>query len=102
MDPSVSQIGSSESVFGIPSGWEQRLTPEGGLYYVNHNTHTTTWDDPRLKTGALARASFPAGWEQRWIESKPYFVDHNSRRTTWRDPRLTTQTTSDVAIDLSD
>ncbi|KAG6812564.1 hypothetical protein H0H92_002216 [Tricholoma furcatifolium] len=32
----------------IPSGWEMRLTSTGRVYFVDHNTRTTTWDDPRL------------------------------------------------------
>ncbi|KAJ2080915.1 hypothetical protein H4R24_002715 [Coemansia sp. RSA 988] len=32
----------------LPSGWEMRLTSQGRVYFVDHNTKTTTWDDPRL------------------------------------------------------
>ena len=32
----------------LPSGWEMRLTNTGRVYFVDHNTRTTTWDDPRL------------------------------------------------------
>ncbi|KAH8101291.1 ubiquitin-protein ligase [Cristinia sonorae] len=32
----------------LPSGWEMRLNPNGRFYFVDHNTKTTTWDDPRL------------------------------------------------------
>jgi E3 ubiquitin-protein ligase NEDD4 len=32
----------------LPSGWEMRLTNTGRVYFVDHNTKTTTWDDPRL------------------------------------------------------
>src|SRR2546423_15615520 len=31
----------------LPAGWEQRHTPEGRAYFVDHNTRTTTWVDPR-------------------------------------------------------
>jgi E3 ubiquitin-protein ligase NEDD4 len=31
----------------LPSGWEQRETPDGRPYFVDHNTRTTTWVDPR-------------------------------------------------------
>ncbi|KAK4697159.1 hypothetical protein P7C71_g864, partial [Lecanoromycetidae sp. Uapishka_2] len=31
----------------LPAGWEQRHTPEGRSYFVDHNTRTTTWVDPR-------------------------------------------------------
>ena len=32
----------------LPSGWEMRLTSTSRIYFVDHNTKTTTWDDPRL------------------------------------------------------
>ncbi|KAI9224517.1 C2 domain-containing protein, partial [Blastocladiella britannica] len=31
----------------LPAGWESRMTPEGRVYFVDHNTRTTTWVDPR-------------------------------------------------------
>ncbi|KAJ1653781.1 hypothetical protein IWQ61_006162, partial [Dispira simplex] len=39
---SASQLGP------LPSGWEMRITSTGKLYFVDHNTRTTSWDDPRL------------------------------------------------------
>jgi E3 ubiquitin-protein ligase NEDD4 len=32
----------------LPAGWEMRLTSNARVYFVDHNTKTTTWDDPRL------------------------------------------------------
>ena len=31
----------------LPARWEGRYTPEGRPYFVDHNTRTTTWVDPR-------------------------------------------------------
>lgn len=28
------------------SSWEQRVLPHGRVYYVDHNTKTTTWERP--------------------------------------------------------
>ncbi|KAJ3144658.1 hypothetical protein HDU89_008104 [Geranomyces variabilis] len=98
----------------LPNGWEQRFTPEGRPYFVDHNTRTTTWLDPRRVqqqnrgTGgqmtqgqtasqlALARqqsisalGNLPSGWEMRMTNTgRIYFVDHNTKITTWDDPRL--------------
>ncbi|CAH2050531.1 unnamed protein product, partial [Iphiclides podalirius] len=36
----------------LPSGWEQARTPEGQIYYLNHITKTTTWEDPRKTLAA--------------------------------------------------
>jgi len=31
----------------LPAGWEMRLTKENRVYFVNHATKTTTFNDPR-------------------------------------------------------
>ena len=90
----------------LPHGWEERYTPEGRPYYVDHNTRTTTWVDPRRQTiirvmGPNGQASglqpttvtqlgpLPSGWEMRLTSTaRVYFVDHNTKTTTWDDPRL--------------
>ena len=39
----------AESLLGsLPSGWEMRMTSGGRIYFVDHNSRITTWDDPRL------------------------------------------------------
>uniref|UniRef100_UPI00398ED216 BAG family molecular chaperone regulator 4 n=1 Tax=Pristiophorus japonicus TaxID=55135 RepID=UPI00398ED216 len=36
----------------LPRGWEMKRDPHSGWpYYIDHNTGTTTWDDPRLRSG---------------------------------------------------
>ncbi|XP_048839604.1 transcriptional coactivator YAP1-like isoform X2 [Brienomyrus brachyistius] len=32
----------------LPEGWEQAITPEGEIYYINHQNKSTSWLDPRL------------------------------------------------------
>ena len=93
----------------LPPGWEQRTTPEGRPYFVDHNTRTTTWVDPRRQQyirmyGQNAGTNnnttiqqqpvsqlgpLPSGWEMRLTNTaRVYFVDHNTKTTTWDDPRL--------------
>lgn len=31
----------------LPPGWERAVDAKGRTYYIDHNTHTTTWKDPR-------------------------------------------------------
>ena len=31
----------------LPPGWEQATTPEGQVYYIDHNTRTTHWELPQ-------------------------------------------------------
>ncbi|KAJ9494794.1 hypothetical protein H2202_009695 [Exophiala xenobiotica] len=92
----------------LPAGWEMRHTPEGRAYFVDHNTRTTTWVDPRRQqyirmygnnpTGnnttiqqqpVSQLGPLPSGWEMRLTNTaRVYFVDHNTKTTTWDDPRL--------------
>lgn len=32
----------------LPEGWEQAITSDGEIYYINHKNKTTSWLDPRL------------------------------------------------------
>ncbi|GAA5957684.1 hypothetical protein JCM3765_001479 [Sporobolomyces pararoseus] len=90
----------------LPAGWEQRFTPEGRPYFVDHNTRTTTWVDPRRQQllrvmgpngnnltvqpqSVSQLGPLPSGWEMRLTSTaRVYFVDHNTKTTTWDDPRL--------------
>jgi E3 ubiquitin-protein ligase NEDD4 len=100
--PTATQAGAGP----LPQGWEQRFTPEGRPYFVDHNTRTTTWVDPRRQQllrvispsgGNLTvqpqtvsqLGPLPSGWEMRLTSTaRVYFVDHNTKTTTWDDPRL--------------
>ena len=31
----------------LPPGWEKSQTPSGQIYFLNHNTRSTQWEDPR-------------------------------------------------------
>ncbi|XP_062523774.1 uncharacterized protein LOC134198401 isoform X2 [Corticium candelabrum] len=33
----------------LPTGWEMARRYDGRIYFVDHNTRTTTWDDPRKR-----------------------------------------------------
>ncbi|OJJ49588.1 hypothetical protein ASPZODRAFT_109119 [Penicilliopsis zonata CBS 506.65] len=107
----VSMMATGATIAGtgeLPPGWEQRTTPEGRPYFVDHNTRTTTWVDPRRQQyirmyGQNANGGnttiqqqpvsqlgpLPSGWEMRLTNTaRVYFVDHNTKTTTWDDPRL--------------
>ncbi|CAI5778071.1 E3 ubiquitin-protein ligase Itchy homolog isoform X1 [Podarcis lilfordi] len=71
----------------LPHGWEKRTDANGRVYFVNHNTRITQWEDPRSQ-GQLNEKPLPEGWEMRFtVDGIPYFVDHNRRTTTYIDPR---------------
>lgn len=58
----------------LPVGWEERRTPEGRSYYVDHSNRTTSWVDPRRTQGQYlapvagvnsSLGPLPSGWEMR-------------------------------------
>lgn len=101
---SLAALGATTLGLGeLPSGWEQRFTNEGRPYFVDHNTRTTTWVDPRrqqyirtfgpnttIQQQPVSQLGpLPSGWEMRLTNTaRVYFVDHNTKTTTWDDPRL--------------
>ncbi|NXO02497.1 NEDD4 ligase, partial [Rhinopomastus cyanomelas] len=83
----------------LPKGWEVRHAPNGRPFFIDHNTKTTTWEDPRLKSNALPRRKtsldpvdlgpLPPGWEERThTDGRIFFINHNTKKTQWEDPRL--------------
>lgn len=65
---------------GLPALWDVRKDRTGRIYYINHVTKSTQWNDPR---------PFPEGWERKFDEARklPYFVNHRAKSTQWQDPR---------------
>jgi len=45
--------GNAANLGPLPPGWEQGVTAEGDIYYINHNNKTTSWYDPRLRKWQL-------------------------------------------------
>lgn len=79
----------------LPPNWEQLTAEDGKHYYVDHNTRTTSWVDPRdaftkVLTFEECRTplELPFGWEIAIDdEVGEYFIDHNSFSTQLEDPR---------------
>ena len=36
------------SKIAMPEGWQKAQTDKGEIYFINHNTMSTQWEDPRL------------------------------------------------------
>ncbi|KAM8972896.1 E3 ubiquitin-protein ligase NEDD4 isoform 2-T2 [Pelodytes ibericus] len=43
----------------LPPGWEERTHTDGRVFYINHNTKRTQWEDPRLQTVAITGPAVP-------------------------------------------
>ncbi|XP_058272821.1 membrane-associated guanylate kinase, WW and PDZ domain-containing protein 2a isoform X14 [Hemibagrus wyckioides] len=78
----------------LPDNWEMAYTEKGEVYFIDHNTKTTSWLDPRLAKKAKPpeecnEDELPYGWEK--IDDPvygSYYVDHINRRTQFENPVL--------------
>ncbi|XP_047208654.1 membrane-associated guanylate kinase, WW and PDZ domain-containing protein 2 isoform X7 [Girardinichthys multiradiatus] len=78
----------------LPDNWEMAYTEKGEVYFIDHNTKTTSWLDPRLAKKAkppeeCREDELPYGWEK--IDDPiygSYYVDHINRRTQFENPVL--------------
>ncbi|XP_016953626.1 transcriptional coactivator yorkie isoform X1 [Drosophila biarmipes] len=113
----ISPIQLQRQLGALPPGWEQAKTNDGQIYYLNHTTKSTQWEDPRIQyrqpqqilmaerikqndvlqttkqttTSTIANnmGPLPDGWEQAVTESGDiYFINHIDRTTSWNDPRM--------------
>ncbi|XP_077319075.1 E3 ubiquitin-protein ligase NEDD4-like isoform X23 [Lithobates pipiens] len=96
----------------LPPGWEMRIAPNGRPFFIDHNTKTTTWEDPRLKFPVHMRTKaslnpndlgpLPPGWEERiHIDGRTFYIDHNTKITQWEDPRLQNPAITGPAVPYS-
>ncbi|XP_014195232.1 membrane-associated guanylate kinase, WW and PDZ domain-containing protein 1 isoform X35 [Haplochromis burtoni] len=91
----------------LPDNWEMAYTENGEVYFIDHNTRTTSWIDPRcldkpqkpleeseddegVHTEELDNdLELPPGWEK--IDDPVYgvyYVDHINRKTQYENPVL--------------
>ncbi|XP_072327478.1 membrane-associated guanylate kinase, WW and PDZ domain-containing protein 2a isoform X16 [Scyliorhinus torazame] len=91
----------------LPENWEMAYTEKGEVYFIDHNTKTTSWLDPRLGRKAKLpeeckddgdklqsgnngqKLELPYGWEK--IDDPiygTYYVDHINRKTQFENPVL--------------
>lgn len=96
-----------------------QVAPNGRVFFIDHNTKTTSWIDPRtnkpsapphlhvtphtpIGTTIDNLGPLPDGWEERvHIDGRIFFIDHNTKTTQWEDPRLSNPTIAGPAIHYS-
>ncbi|KAJ7998660.1 hypothetical protein DPEC_G00207180 [Dallia pectoralis] len=89
-----SSLPRDNSLEPLPLNWEMAYTETGMVYFIDHNSKTTTWLDPRLAKKAkppekCEDGELPYGWEE--IEDPQYgtyYVDHINQRTQFENPVL--------------
>ncbi|CAL8368115.1 unnamed protein product [Lota lota] len=95
MDPHAwATLSRDESQDPLPKNWEMAYTETGMVYFIDHNSKTTTWLDPRLAKKAKPPekcddGELPYGWEK--IEDPQYgsyYVDHINQKTQFENPVL--------------
>uniref|UniRef100_A0A3Q2CJL2 Membrane-associated guanylate kinase, WW and PDZ domain-containing protein 1 n=1 Tax=Cyprinodon variegatus TaxID=28743 RepID=A0A3Q2CJL2_CYPVA len=92
--PSKVPDADEEELGPLPDNWEMAYTEKGEVYFIDHNTKTTSWLDPRLAKKAkppeeCREDELPYGWEK--IDDPiygSYYVDHINRRTQFENPVL--------------
>uniref|UniRef100_A0AAZ3R6S5 Membrane-associated guanylate kinase, WW and PDZ domain-containing protein 1 n=1 Tax=Oncorhynchus tshawytscha TaxID=74940 RepID=A0AAZ3R6S5_ONCTS len=77
----------------LADNWEMAYTENGEVYFIDHNTKTTSWIDPRCLNKPpkpleeCEDDELPTGWEK--IEDPVYglyYVDHINRKTQYENP----------------
>ncbi|KAG7201865.1 hypothetical protein KM043_004582 [Ampulex compressa] len=43
----------------LPEGWEERVHTDGRIFFIDHNTRTTQWEDPRMSNPQIAGPAVP-------------------------------------------
>ena len=56
----------------LPTGWEQAIAPNGRVFYINHNTRTTTWIHPTEENN---QSSLPQNVQQHVVNPTPRDVN---------------------------
>uniref|UniRef100_A0A7N6ARF0 Membrane-associated guanylate kinase, WW and PDZ domain-containing protein 1 n=1 Tax=Anabas testudineus TaxID=64144 RepID=A0A7N6ARF0_ANATE len=97
------QVSPEDPLGPLPENWEMAYTENGELYFIDHNTKTTSWLDPRCRDKAsrpleecdddgkllhiIYMSTLPPGWER--IDDPVYgvyYVDHINRKTQYENP----------------
>ncbi|KAG5267921.1 hypothetical protein AALO_G00227450 [Alosa alosa] len=90
--PGPAKPDENDELGPLPDNWEMAYTEKGEVYFIDHNTKTTSWLDPRLAKKAkrpeeCREDELPYGWEK--IDDPiygSYYVDHINRRTQFENP----------------
>uniref|UniRef100_A0A669B4H8 Membrane-associated guanylate kinase, WW and PDZ domain-containing protein 1 n=1 Tax=Oreochromis niloticus TaxID=8128 RepID=A0A669B4H8_ORENI len=97
------EVSPEDPLGPLPENWEMAYTENGELYFIDHNTKTTSWLDPRCRDRTsrpleecdddgkllflIYEIKLPPGWER--IDDPVYgvyYVDHINRKTQYENP----------------
>ncbi|XP_017072049.1 E3 ubiquitin-protein ligase Nedd-4 isoform X9 [Drosophila eugracilis] len=63
----------------LPEGWEERVHTDGRIFYIDHNTRTTQWEDPRMSNPNIAGQAVP--YSRDYKQKYEYFKSHIRKPT---------------------
>lgn len=63
----------------LPEGWEERVHSDGRIFFIDHNTRTTQWEDPRILNPEIAGPAIPYS---RDYKRKYEFMKNQLKRPT--------------------
>lgn len=64
---------------GLPTGWEERRTPDGRTFYFNRKMGSSSWVKPAN--------SLPDGWKElRTPDQVPFYINEGLGLSTWDRP----------------
>ncbi|XP_068620752.1 E3 ubiquitin-protein ligase Nedd-4 isoform X5 [Battus philenor] len=55
----TSTAAEADELGPLPEGWEERVHTDGRIFFIDHNTRTTQWEDPRLSNPQIAGPAVP-------------------------------------------
>ncbi|XP_012260927.2 E3 ubiquitin-protein ligase NEDD4 isoform X4 [Athalia rosae] len=57
--PSATPKSDLDQLGPLPEGWEERVHTDGRIFFIDHNTRTTQWEDPRMSNPQIAGPAVP-------------------------------------------
>lgn len=80
----------------LPEGWEERVHSDGRIFFIDHNTRTTQWEDPRMLNPNIAGQAVPYS---RDYKQKYEYLKSQLRKPVRRPRIVWTLTTLSDAFD---
>uniref|UniRef100_A0A182YIV2 Uncharacterized protein n=1 Tax=Anopheles stephensi TaxID=30069 RepID=A0A182YIV2_ANOST len=94
-DLSSHHLDDEDGLGPLPPKWEKAYTDSGEVYFIDHNTGTSHWLDPRLSKFQKKSLEdcqddeLPYGWEKICDPHYgTYYIDHVNRKTQYENPVL--------------
>ncbi|XP_054722782.1 FERM and PDZ domain-containing protein 4-like [Uloborus diversus] len=72
----------------LRKGWTAHLSPEGRIYYMNHETRISSWLPP-VESWDSGGSQLPFGWEEALDkDGKTYYINHTCKTTSYERPSV--------------